>query len=281
MYPSSGHYPNSHCNNVDPMGYLTSGYLDYSAYGYQDSTTSNSWGLGFTNKDHDLPAVTANEVLAVLGQSAAPPKRGLSETSTAVEPMRKRARVTQEVTLPVPVEPTAQTQSCSAPTDPLPTYGTKVMESIIGPVTVTFMPPPQASPAKTPTRRTHQCAQCGQRLASAFKLKLHLRSHSDERPHQCDVCSMTFRRRQTLVEHRTTHEEKKFSCATCGGKFLRREQQLEHLVLQLCEQKSRRRGNRCCPVCEMGFSGKRNHAILAHVRQNHPEYLKELQTMNA
>ena len=83
------------------------------------------------------------------------------------------------------------------------------------------------------------------------------------------------------MEHLMTHKGKEFSCATCGGKFLRREQQLEHLVLRLCEQKSRfRKKTKCCPVCEMSFPNERNHVVLAHVRQNHPEHLEELQRMN-
>ena len=228
-----------------------------------------------------LPTVKYGEVLACLGQPIAPPKRGLSDTTSAEEPRRKRARVTEEATLPVSTQSSAPSQSSAVHPKPLCTYGTEVMGTIELPVTVTVMPLPQAPPAKTPSRKPHQCAQCGQRLASAFKLKLHMRSHTGERPHQCEVCSKTFHRRQTLVEHGTTHKAKKFSCATCGGKFLRREQQLEHLVLRLCKQQRRSRTTRCCPVCDMGFFGMRNHVILAHVRQQHPEHLEKLQRENA
>ncbi|XP_063587909.1 gastrula zinc finger protein XlCGF48.2-like [Penaeus indicus] len=170
-------------------------------------------------------------------------------------------------------------------------------KSAFGPITVTFLAPqvtssPTGPSPSTRRRKNAHCHLCDKRFENRYKLKMHLNTHTGDRPFTCDVCGKGFMRRTTLNGHRTIHDASQFSCPTCNRSFKRSSERLIHILLKSvagfcdvcdesvpvpevhqCPVKGRRRQ---CPVCGMDFGGQRDHKMLSHVRQEHPEFLASL-----
>lgn len=97
----------------------------------------------------------------------------------------------------------------------------------------------------TKDKQKYACPVC-QKLFSTHSLRFHIRSHTNERPHVCDVCNASFFRKSNLVYHvkrkHTTKDTKKepakvkkvvvakevdddskpFLCSVCGACFNRK-----------------------------------------------------------
>ncbi|KAF0293322.1 Zinc finger protein 615 [Amphibalanus amphitrite] len=83
-----------------------------------------------------------------------------------------------------------------------------------------------------PTRVCGRSAvpHCPMKMIYPQHLKLHLQTHSGEKPHRCDVCSKAFSRRDNLRAHMFTHSNKKpFECRQCGMGFVRKMALLQHM----------------------------------------------------
>lgn len=80
----------------------------------------------------------------------------------------------------------------------------------------------------------HRCHLCKKEFAWPKSLKIHLRTHTGERPYECDVCGKSFTRSDSLKAHRNTHGDVRvLQCHLCEASFLNgsgliRHQKTEH-----------------------------------------------------
>ena len=102
--------------------------------------------------------------------------------------------------------------------------------------------------------KKHFCDICGKRFLKTHELKLHLTTHSKEKPYTCELCGKGVAcmktHLKTCLEHRA-ESEKNFICAHCGKDFfleasLKRHEFWEHLSLNRFE----------CDVCHKKFRSK-------------------------
>jgi KRAB domain-containing zinc finger protein len=54
----------------------------------------------------------------------------------------------------------------------------------------------------SPSGVIHPCPICKKNFVEGWRLKRHMRCHSSERPFKCDLCSMTFKRKDHLHDHK-------------------------------------------------------------------------------
>lgn len=67
----------------------------------------------------------------------------------------------------------------------------------------------------------HRCHICRKEFAWPKSLKIHLRTHTGERPYECEVCGKSFTRSDSLKAHRNTHGDVRvLQCHLCEATFL-------------------------------------------------------------
>ncbi|XP_047993719.1 zinc finger protein 135-like isoform X2 [Leguminivora glycinivorella] len=74
--------------------------------------------------------------------------------------------------------------------------------------------------------RPHECDVCGQKFTQSTQLTVHKRSHTGARPYPCRICKQPFSHSNALMLHIRRHTgEKPFECAMCPQTF----SQLPHM----------------------------------------------------
>uniref|UniRef100_A0A3Q3WCL0 C2H2-type domain-containing protein n=1 Tax=Mola mola TaxID=94237 RepID=A0A3Q3WCL0_MOLML len=105
----------------------------------------------------------------------------------------------------------------------------------------------------TPTkRRTYLCGECGKSLCDYRSLCRHRMTHSEERPHGCQVCGRRFKLPWTLRQHEKIHtdRERSYLCDVCCKMFLTSKQLQIHLRTHTNEKPYH------CGECGKGFTTK-------------------------
>ena len=69
-------------------------------------------------------------------------------------------------------------------------------------------------------KRGHECDVCEKRFSRAGYLKIHMCTHTNEKPYECDVCEKCFRQSQHLKIHMRIHtNEKQYECHVCEKRY--------------------------------------------------------------
>ncbi|XP_065088195.1 zinc finger protein ZFP2-like [Ochlerotatus camptorhynchus] len=113
-------------------------------------------------------------------------------------------------------------------------------------------------------KKKHICSFCAESFLIPSTLREHeLLVHSGTIPqHPCDICDKTFRTKNLMKAHRSTHDqERDFSCDQCGAQFRFRFQLKKHVrgVHPTCFPYE-------CKYCVKKFSTKAKHDL--HVRSH-------------
>ena len=107
-----------------------------------------------------------------------------------------------------------------------------------------------------------------------------MKSHSDERPFECDFCRKTYKDKGALNKHLLTHQDKKVECEICKKKFKDAAQVKRHMQFHLSwpgdsfKRKSATGPNgekikHKCKYCDKVFNHYSN--MNAHVKKLHKE----------
>jgi DNA-directed RNA polymerase subunit RPC12/RpoP len=112
----------------------------------------------------------------------------------------------------------------------------------------------------------YNCKECGKNLHSPHTYTWHMRIHTGERPHVCNLCGKQFRVAPGLVCHlRETHEGiKKFPCDLCGRMFATRRNVEEHRRIHTNERPY------VCDLC--GKSFKQKASLFIHKRSHKNDF---------
>lgn len=116
------------------------------------------------------------------------------------------------------------------------------------------------------------CKKCGKKMHSVDQLRKHLlKGHSTEKPYECKVCKLSFRKSHSLKIHQVIHTGvKAFSCNICRESFARRHNLMRHVKTVHSNLRSY-----VCFTCNASF--KSTNLLSTHIKRVH---LKETVVKN-
>ncbi|KAM0218237.1 hypothetical protein ACHAQI_001424 [Fusarium lateritium] len=107
------------------------------------------------------------------------------------------------------------------------------------------------------------CDTCGHESLCADSARNHQKTHSEDKPFECDICGVKFKRNGDLTVHMTIHSEKPFKCDTCGKRFKTQDEHDQHILEHANDLTNK---PDACHVCGRRFpdKGKLKRHMLSH-----------------
>ena len=107
-----------------------------------------------------------------------------------------------------------------------------------------------------PVLKSVSCSLCEYRCRDKYQLKVHMRSHTKDRPFPCTKCGYSCSRREDLRRHETVCSGLRHTCPKCGESFRSRAGLDRHSVW----------GHQCGSLGEGGGQGRAVRLDLGEVK---------------
>ncbi|KPP65726.1 zinc finger and BTB domain-containing protein 24-like [Scleropages formosus] len=113
-------------------------------------------------------------------------------------------------------------------------------------------------------QKSFSCDQCGKIYSQKRQLKSHYRVHTGEKPFTCEICGKCFTAKSTLQTHIRIHRgEKPYVCSICDKSFSDPSARRRHVASHAGKKPF------TCPLCSLSFARLDN--LRAHTKTHNKE----------
>lgn len=110
-------------------------------------------------------------------------------------------------------------------------------------------------------RKDHVCETCGKRFSSHSSMRVHSKSHSEDRSYPCKLCNYAGRTASALYIHMSTHANETCVCEVCSKTFKSARNLNDHLRRVHTKEKKHE-----CIYCKKKFVHK--YMLSVHLRSH-------------
>jgi len=105
--------------------------------------------------------------------------------------------------------------------------------------------------------RNYSCPydECKKSFSAIGILNAHLRTHSDEKIYDCEICGLSYKDRGYYIKHLNFHHngKKPYTCEVCDKSYLQRSHLRDHMSLHTGEKRFQ------CEVCDKSFRQSKSY----------------------